>query len=272
MRKTPVFVISDRTGITGETLCHSLLTQFPQIKFDTKTVPFIDTTEKVEEVVFEINQAAKDSGSTPLVFTTLVLEEHNQLLKEADCKLFDFFGTFIGPMEQALGVQSSHSMGRTHGMVDIKKYSARISAVNYAVHCDDGLNPQDYDRADIILLGVSRSGKTPTSLYLALHYGLACANFPLTDDELLDLHFPESLENNKDKLFGLLIDPVRLQHIRQERRADSRYASLEQCRFEIEQAKKLYSRENIPYVDSTALSVEELAATIMHAKNLKRAV
>ncbi|MDC0948368.1 kinase/pyrophosphorylase [Gammaproteobacteria bacterium] len=266
----PVFVVSDRTGITGEMICNSLLTQFPGVEFEVLTRPFTDTEEKLRKRVAEIDSAAQASGQVPLVFTTLVHEADNAILKESRGELFDFFGMFLGPLEKVLDTPSSHSVGRTHGMVDARKYAERISAVNYAVHCDDGLNTGDYARAEVILVGVSRSGKTPTSLYLSLHYGIFAGNFPLTPDDLEELELPDALMRKKDRLFGLLIDPARLHQIRQERSPNSHYASLAQCRLEIRLATQIFERERIPYIDSTSLSIEELAATVIHKMGLTR--
>ena len=266
----PVFVVSDRTGITAETLSNSLLTQFPNVRFDVETLPFIDTAESVEETVEKIAAAASEHGIKPLVFTTFVDVSHRHALERAPAMFIDLFDTFIQPLELELGVESSHSIGRTHGVVDTQRYTSRISAINYSVHCDDGLNTRDYAQADVVMLGVSRSGKTPTCLYLALHFGVFAANYPLDEDDFERDRLPAPVLAHKDKLYALTIDAARLSQIRQERRGTSNYAALKQCAYEIKQAETLFKQHGIPIVNSGARSVEEISAIILQQKNLRR--
>jgi hypothetical protein len=270
MAVRPVFIVSDRTGITAETMSHSLLTQFPGIEFTTTALPFVDANDKVNEAIEQINAAGKRFGVRPLVFTTFVDDDLRASISRADGLVFDLFGTFLGPLEAELNHHSAHSVGRSHGVGDPARYTSRISAVNYAVHCDDGLNIGDYGRADVILVGVSRCGKTPTSIYLAIHFGLFCANFPLTGEDLEGNGLPAVLKAWKARLFGLTIDPVRLQQIRMERRRSGRYASLGQCRTEVRQAEALFRRHGIPFVDSSSSSIEELATTVIQRMSLHR--
>ncbi|GJL82097.1 MAG: putative phosphoenolpyruvate synthase regulatory protein [marine bacterium B5-7] len=270
MSNRPVFVVSDRTGITAEMMSHSLLTQFPNVKFDVTTLPFVDTDDKVSEVIKQINDAGEHTGVRPLIFLTFVDDAHRARLLDCGGVSFDLFGTFLDPLEQELDHKSSHSIGVSHGIVDPVKYTNRIGAVNYAVHCDDGLNVRDYPSADVILVGVSRAGKTPVSLYLAMQFGVHCANYPLTDHDLERSNLPPALEDYRDRLFGLTIRPERLQQIRQERRNSSRYASIQQCRYELSQAEQLYLRYRIPSADTTSLSIEEIATGIIQKLRLKR--
>ena len=265
-----VFVVSDRTGITAETLSHSLLTQFPGVRFRSVTLPYTDTPKKAREAAQQINQAFSDDGSRPLVFSTFVDDSIRLAVMESQGVFFDFFDAFIGPLEHELAIESSHSAGHSHGMVDIARYTSRISAVNYSVHCDDGINTVDYERADVILVGVSRSGKTPTCLYLALHFGLYAANYPLTEEDLDTGHLPAVLVSHRQKLFALTIDPLRLQQIRLERRGSGRYAQLKQCRSEVSQAEAMFRRERIDTVDSTSMSIEEISTTILDKKGISR--
>ncbi len=270
MQERTVFIISDRTGITAETMCHSLLSQFPGIQFNTVALPYVDSDDKVNAAVTQINACANDSAAKPLVFTTLVHDRQRATLRHANAVFFDLFDTFIEPLEKELGTESSQSTGQTHGLVDPQRYTSRISAVNFSMHCDDGLNTADYKRAAVILLGVSRSGKTPTCLYLALHFGIFVANYPLTDDEFEAGSLPKPLQKHKRKCFGLTIQPERLQQIRRERMANSRYAQLQQCQYEVQQAESLYRKEGIAYLNTTAMSIEEITTTIIQRMHLKR--
>lgn len=270
MAERTVFIISDRTGITVETLSHSLLTQFPTIKFMTVALPFVDSHDKAQEAVERINQVADTQGVRPLVFTTFVDDDLRSIVASGSGVFFDMFDAFIGPLEQELGVESSHTVGRSHGVVDPDEYTSRIGAVNYSMRTDDGVNMMDYDRAGLIIVGVSRSGKTPTCLYLALHFGIYAANYPITEDDLDRGRLPDQINQSRQKLFGLTIEPERLRQIREERRANSRYAQLRQCRYEVAQAETLFRREGIPYIDVTAMSIEEIGTTILHKARMRR--
>ncbi len=254
--------------MTAETICHTLLSQFPTVNFNQESLPFVDSLDKVEAAVGEINRAAASSGLAPLVFTTFVEEEYAVVLSRANARIFDLFDPFIGRMEESLGQKSSHQPGQAHGIANILQYNRRMSAVNYAMHCDDGLHTQEYGSADVILLGVSRSGKTPTCLYLALHFGFHVANYPLTQDDFVHGRLPESILVHRDKAFGLNIDASRLHQIRQERRPGSEYASLKQCREDVELARNLFERYRIQHCDSTSYSIEELGSTIKHQMGL----
>lgn len=251
-------------------MSHSLLTQFPDVKFDVATLPFVDTDDKVDDAIRQINEAGRESGMRPLVFTTFINDEHRGRLLGCDGVLFDLFGTFLDPLEQELEQRSSHSIGVSHGIVDPVRYTNRIGAVNFAVHCDDGLNVRDYGKADVILVGVSRVGKSPVSLYLAMQFGVYCANYPLTDNDIERSTLPAALKDYRERLFGLTIRPERLQQIRQERRNGSRYASMPQCRYEVAQAENVFLRNHLPTADTTSLSIEEIASRVMQQMRLKR--
>lgn len=264
-----VFFLSDRTGITVETLGHSLLTQFGDIHFNKHTLRFVDDPDKVRVAVDAINRSAQSDGTKPIVFSTLIDADARRRVAAADCVFFDFVDTFILPLETALGRPSSHMVGQTHGLTDAGGYSRRMDALNFTLATDDGQATRDYKLAEVIILGVSRSGKTPTCLYLALTYGLYAANYPLTQEDLEDLRLPTALTGARDKLFGLCIDPQRLHQIRQQRQPDSHYASLKQCQYEVRQAEALYRTLAIPTLTTTHMSVEEIATTILHRMNLR---
>ncbi len=262
-----VFFVSDRTGITAEGLGRTLLTQFTSVPFRHEVRRFVDTPEKARAVAAEINRASRESGQPAIVFATLIAEDTRAMVASADGLFLDFVDAFIGPLEQALGIKSSHMVGQSHGMVDATKYNLRMDAMNYALAADDGLNPQDYARADVIVLGVSRSGKTPTCLVLALSHGLYAANYPLTPEDLERVHLPGALAAHRPKLFGLTIHPARLHQIRRERRPEGSYSLLKQCEYETAQAEALYRKEGIRHLDATAMSVEEIATTILQQMN-----
>ncbi|MFI4918854.1 MAG: pyruvate, water dikinase regulatory protein [Legionellales bacterium] len=270
--KRYIFMLSDGTGITAETLGDSLITQFENIEFERLTIPYIDSIEKAQDVVVRINQTFDEQGIKPLVFMTLVNPEIRQQINTSKASIFDLFSTFIGPLETELHEKSSYTVGRTHGVANNKAYSHRMAAVDFALNHDDGIKTRGYDKADIIVIGVSRCGKTPSCLYMALQYGILAANYPFTEDDLIGLNLPESLKPYKKKLFGLTIDAHRLHQIRSERRLNSQYASIEQCRLEVGEVEVMYKNERIPYIDSTKFSVEEIATKILAAAGLQRRI
>lgn len=265
-----VFFVSDRTGITAETLGHGLLTQFESIPFVRVSLRFIDSIDKASGAAVRINEAAERDGVKPIVFSTLVDTPVRDVVAASRCVFFDLFDAFIEPLEQELGIQSSHAMGRSHAMASDGAYSQRIDAVNFALRYDDGATTHGYDRAEAVLLGVSRSGKTPTCLYLALRYGTYAANYPLTEDDMGNPRLPQILEPYRAKLFALTIRPERLHEIRSERRPGSRYASLKQCQQEVRQAEALYRAQSVPCLDTTHMSVEEIAASVIETVNARR--
>lgn len=269
-QKRTVFYLSDRTGITAETLGHSLLTQFDGIQWETVNVPFLDDIEKAEAVSVQINQAAERDHHRPLVFSTLLKPEILGVIKQADCRIFDFFETFIRSIEEELHQPFARMAGRSHGLQHHLSYFKRIAAINYVLAHDDGVNPRNFAEADIILIGVSRSGKTPTCLYLGLQYGIAAANYPLTPEDMSVMQLPGVLENVRSKLFGLTLSAAQLHFIRQERRPNSQYASLAQCQQEIQWQESLFRSCHIPYLDTTRISIEEISATLLNRCGLKR--
>lgn len=258
-----VFFVSDGTGITVETLGHSLLAQFPTSRLRQIREPFIDSIDKARACLTRISKARLDDGVRPIVFMSLVNPEVVALVTQGDALYLDMFDRFIVPLEQELGERSTHTIGRFHGVAESEDYKKRIEAINFTLAHDDGVTDADLEQADVILVGVSRSGKTPTSLYLALQYGVKAANYPLIPEDFERGKLPGSLEKHRGKLFGLSIDPERLRQIRQERRPESRYASLGNCHFEVDAAQKLMRREGIRWLDSTTKSIEEISATIL---------
>ncbi|HCA23730.1 MAG TPA: kinase/pyrophosphorylase [Pseudomonas sp.] len=268
--KRTAFFISDGTGITAETLGQSLLAQFENIQFSKLLRPYVDTVEKARDMVQQINAAAEKDAARPIIFDTVVNDEIRRELAKSQGYMIDIFSTFLAPLEQELGDGSSYSVGKTHSIQHNTHYKDRIDAVHYAMDNDDGARTHHYAQADIILVGVSRCGKTPSCLYMALQYGIRAANYPLTEDDMERLQLPKALKEHKHKLFGLTIDPDRLQGIRNERRPNSRYSSFAQCEFEVREVENLFRKENIPYINSTHFSVEEISAKILMQMGIER--
>jgi [pyruvate, water dikinase]-phosphate phosphotransferase / [pyruvate, water dikinase] kinase len=264
-----VFYVSDGTGITAETIGHSLLTQFVGVEFRTYRMPFVDTVEKAHKAAERIRLAGEQSGLRPIVVNTVVDSTLSGALVESGALMLDVFAPFIAPMEDELGVPRRPTVGRAHGMVDVSEYEARINATNYALSHDDGID-LDYREADLILVGVSRSGKTPTCLYLALQFGVKAANYPFTEDDLEGGQLPPKLRPHRRKLFGLTIDPERLRQVREARRPGSRYARIEQCRLEVTAAEQLFRQEGISSLSTTHTSIEEIASKILSSLGIDK--
>jgi len=271
-QKRTVYFLSDGTGITAQMLGHSLLTQFEGVEFTQVTLPFVDTVEKAEECLARIAAEASNGNGQPIVFSTLVNQEIRTVCRRANALFLDFFETFIDPLEAGLGLKSSHAIGRSHSAMDKKEYQQRIEAINFAMAHDDGASHRELAQADVILIGVSRSGKTPTSLYLAMQFGVKAANYPLIPEDFDRGEFPEALLANKGHLYGLTIAPERLHEIRRERRPGSKYADLENCRMEIREAEALMKREGVRCINSTSKSIEEIATTILRELKIQRQV
>jgi regulator of PEP synthase PpsR (kinase-PPPase family) len=271
-QKRTVYFLSDGTGITAQMLGHSLLTQFEGVEFSQVTLPFVDTIEKAEECVARITAEASNGNGQPIVFSTLVNQEIRTVCRRADALFLDFFETFIDPLEAGLRLKSSHAIGRSHSAMDKKEYQQRIEAINFAMAHDDGASHRELSQADVILIGVSRSGKTPTSLYLAMQFGVKAANYPLIPEDFDRGKLPDALEINRIQLYGLTIAPERLHEIRRERRPGSKYAELENCRMEIREAEALMRREGVRCINSTSKSIEEIATTILRELKIQRQV
>lgn len=257
-----VFFVSDGTGITAETFGHSVLSQF-ELRFRQVRLPFIDTMDKAYDAARKINEAFAADGQRPIIFSTLVKTDLSAVIRKSSGMHMDLIQTFVAPLEQELGVMSTHTIGRSHNIVDSEEYKNRIEAINYSLAHDDGQSHKNLSSADVILVGVSRSGKTPTSLYLAMQYGIKAANYPLIPDDFERDKLPSALYEFKNKIFGLSITPERLSEIRNERRAGSKYAAIENCRYEVNEAEKMMKREGIRWLSSTTKSIEEISTTIL---------
>jgi len=271
-RSTPsrtVFFISDGTGITAETMGHSLITQFAGVEFKQERLPFTDSVAKCELAVAAIDRAGISDGAPAIVFNTIVEPALCAVIRRSSGLVLDLFATFLAPMEEALGVAHRPTVGQAHGLANMARYEDRMEATNYALTHDDGISTEFKD-ADLILTGVSRCGKTPTCLYMALHYGVKAANYPLTPEDLDAARLPAFLRRCKDKLVGLTIDPQRLAQIRETRKPGSVYASLRQCRHEARAAEGLLRMEGVPLFETTHASIEEISSRVLLQLGLQR--
>ena len=263
MHNRSVFFVSDGTGITAETFGKAILAQF-EAKVRQVRLPFVDTVDKAHQAVRQINHAATVEGKRPIVFTTLVNMDVLKVIQEG-CQgmLLDMFGTFVNPLEMELGIKSNHRIGRFSDASKSQEYQDRIEAINFSLAHDDGQSNRDLEQSDVILVGVSRSGKTPTSLYLAMQYGLKASNYPLIPEDFERRQLPPALMAHKSKIFGLTIQPERLAEIRNERRPNSKYASIENCRHEVAEGEAMMRRTGIRWLSTTTKSIEEIATTIL---------
>lgn len=264
-----IFFISDGTGITAETIGASVLTQFEGVRFQSHRLPFVDDEAKAWGAVERIQATQEASGTRPIVVTTVMDAVLNDILAQSGALVLDVFEPFLAPLEKELGTKRQPRVGQAHGLVDRAKYEARIAATNYAMSHDDGV-ATSYEEAEVILIGVSRSGKTPTCLYMALHFGVRAANYPLIPEDLEKFELPERFQAHRHKLFALTIEPERLQQVREVRRPGSRYASLDQCQWEVVQAERLFRRESIPVVSTTDTSIEEIASKVLETLKIER--
>jgi regulator of PEP synthase PpsR (kinase-PPPase family) len=264
-----IFYVSDGTGITAETIGHSVLTQFDGVDFESYRIPFVDSEEKARAAALRIKTAYAQNGMRPIVVNTVIDPALSEVLADSGALMLDVFAPFIGPLETELGTKRSPRVGKAHGLTDFAEYEARINATNYALTHDDGIDV-NYADAEVILVGVSRVGKTPTCLYMALHYGVKAANYPLTEEDLERLELPKRLAPYRARLYGLTIDPQRLAQVREARRPGSRYAEIQQCRWELDQADRLFRRENIAVQNTTHTSIEEISSKILSQLDIEK--
>ena len=264
-----VYFLSNGTAITAETLGLSLLAQFPNHQFDTRTIPFVDSFEKAHAVTEEIDQLYNESGQLPIVICTMADPELIHIINQSKALVLDTFGDFLPRLEKVLAAQH-HQPGQSHRIVNPSLYDSRIDAIDFSMMHDDGGKTKNYNEADIILVGVSRSGKTPSCLYLALQFGLKAANYPITEEDMEMEDLPAPIKPYKDRLYGLTTDLNRLVNIRQTRRPNSRYSSMDQCRYELRAVEDMYQRHNIHYINTSAMSVEEISARIIKDTGLHR--
>lgn len=262
------YFVSDSTGITAETLGSALLANFPGVRFRRHTVPFVDSLDGARAVTAGIREVAAE-GAAPIVFTTVKSAQILAELESSGAVMIDLLGGHLRELEVSLGSTASEQLGQFHGVGDAERYFARMRAVEYAIEHDDGQSMRALDIADVIIIAPSRCGKTPTTMYLALQYGLLVANYPLTDDDFPADDLPRTVAKYATKCFGLTTTPLRLSQVRHERRPDSTYSSLAQCTLEIRRAEDLYRRNRVPFLNSSTKSVEEMSAVIMQSMRLR---
>jgi regulator of PEP synthase PpsR (kinase-PPPase family) len=264
-----VFYVSESTGITAETVGHSLLSQFDSLDYEQVYMPYINTEARARALTERMQEAADRDGVRPLVFSTMLDDNIRSILKGGNCYFLELFEIFVEPLSQELGIPPSRKSGRSHAITKPSSYTKRIEAINFAMANDDGVRPDNFSRSDVVLTGVSRSGKTPTCLYLAIHYGLRAANYPITEEDFERGGVPEALLECRDKLFALTIDARRLQLIREERRPGSEYASLVRCESDIRLAEGMFKQLQIPVLNTTSQSIEEISTHILKAVKSK---
>ena len=269
----PVFFLSDSTGISAETMGNALLIQFPGRQFERTLVPFISSVAEAREVVARLDAALDAGGPTPLVFTTAADDDVRRELRRTRCPMIDFFDLHMEHVEAVLGARGAHAAARLHGVGDVKRYNNRMQAIEYAIEHDDGQSLRALDKADVVLLAPSRCGKTPTSMYLALQHGMFVANYPLVDEDFTSTHaLPRPVAELGRLCFGLVTSPSRLSAVRNERRPGSRYASIEQCAFELRRARAMYEANDLPVIDSSTKSVEEMSTIILQTLRKNRPI
>ncbi|MEX2535128.1 MAG: pyruvate, phosphate dikinase/phosphoenolpyruvate synthase regulator [Trueperaceae bacterium] len=260
-----VYFVSDHTGVTAEMLGRSLLSRFDELEARLVTRSFIDSVDKARVLVAEINRSEHQA----LVVSSISLVEVRAEIEQSGALVLDLFGAFLDQLASFLKRDPHQRVGSLHGLKNIARYQERIDAVEFAVGTDDGLGTKYYDRADVILVGISRVGKTPTCLYLAMHYGLYAANYPLADEDFERHDLPVPLQPHRERLYGLTIDPLRLQQIREARRGGGEYASLPRCRFEVARSEALFRQLGLAHTNTTVVSVEEIAAGLMQDDRLE---
>ncbi|MGD8206861.1 MAG: pyruvate, water dikinase regulatory protein [Thiohalocapsa sp.] len=263
--KRTVYLVSESTGITAETLGHTLLSQFEGVDFERVYMPYIDTELRARALTRRMQEAYERDGARPIVFATMLDDDIARILQQGNCFYLELFERFVEPLSAELGVAPSRKSGRSHAITKPSSYTKRIDAINFAMANDDGVRPDNFRYADVVLAGVSRSGKTPTCLYLAMHYGLRSANYPITEEDFERRELPPELRQLNGRLYGLTIDPRRLQTIREERRPGSEYASLQRCRQDVRDAQTMLKRIGVTVLNTTNLSIEEISAQILRA-------
>lgn len=265
-----VFYVSDGTAITCETLGHVVLGQFSFIPNE-KTFPFVESEDKVADVIKEIEISYQRDGVKPLVFFSIVVPEIREMLLKAPAHGYDVLESIVQKVQDDIQMEPQPKMQRSRSVSkDSDTYFDRIAAIEYTLAHDDGITLKGLDEADIILLGVSRSGKTPTSLYMAMQFGLRVVNYPFIAEDVKMMRLLPEFEIHRHKLFGLTINPERLNEIRENRLSGSEYASTEQCKLELDTVEALFRREAIPYINTSSLSVEEITTRILERAGMKR--
>ncbi|MBU0482301.1 MAG: pyruvate, phosphate dikinase/phosphoenolpyruvate synthase regulator [Proteobacteria bacterium] len=254
-----IYYISDSTGIMITNLAQSMLCQFPEISFHEEKFPYVRSVKDAKKTLEYI--LAQSLGRRPIVFSTIMDQEVRNVFRSPEVEFFDVFDFLLEPLENCLEARALRVPGFSrHG--DNVTMARRVEAIHFCLDHDDGTRINEFDDADVILLGVSRSGKTPVSVYLATQFGLKAANFPLTVEYLSKLDLPDGVKRNRKRAVALTTTPEHLRGMREKRYPDSRYAKLSTCTEELTQAEQIFQREKIPIINSTGKSIEELATQV----------
>lgn len=264
MKKIDLHLISDSTGDTLEQVSKAALAQFPEIDPRRHYWPMIRTSHHMERIIPDIK------AKPGLIMFTLVNKDIENVLiaacKENNWPYISVLDGIIRELARHLGEKSIAQPGLQHEMNE--EYFRRIDAIQYTLHHDDGQSPGGLEDADVILVGVSRTSKTPTSIYIA-NRGLKVANVPMVPGCPL----PRELEENKGKFIVGLVNSVdRLVQIRRNRLLslkedkETDYVDEEAVKEEVREARRLFSRMGWPVVDVTRRSIEETAVAIINLK------
>lgn len=262
-----VYYISESTGILAEEMGKSLICQFPEISFNMENIPFIKTLEDARKAIEYI--LSRSGGRYPLVFSTIMDQELIAVLDISEVELFSFCDEYLGRLEHVLEAKPIRISGSARHLDD-STMGDRVKAIHYCIAHDDGSMLKDYDEAEVILLGVSRSGKTPISVYLATQMGIKAANYPLVAEDLDAYRLPPPIVRNKARAIGLSTDPKTLSFVRGKRYKDSNYAKMDTCKGEIHQANQIFLQYGIPIIVSDGRSIEETATQVAQLLSLKR--
>ena len=262
-----VYYISDSTGILITNLAHALLCQFPEINFHEEKFPFVRTVEEAEKILAYILKHS--SGRRPIIFSTITDPKVRQVLDSPEVEFFDAFDYFLQRLENSLEATALRVPGFSRH-IDHISMADRVEAIHFCLEHDDGTRVQEYDEANVIMLGVSRTGKTPVSVYLATQMGLKAANFPLTSEHLDVYQLPEHIRRNRKCAIGLTTTPELLHSVREKRYAGSKYAHFSTCREEIRKAEQIFERYQIPIVNTAGKSIEEIATQVTQEMGLSK--
>lgn len=262
-----IYYISDSTGILITNLGQALLCQFPEISFHEEKIPYVKTIKEAQKTLEYILD--KSRGRRPIIFSTIMDLEIRNLFRSPEVEFFDAFDYFLDPLEHCLEAKALRVPGFSrHG--DVLTMNKRVDAINYCLEHDDGTKVNEFDEADVILLGVSRAGKTPVSVYLATQMGLKAGNFPLTDEYLKEQRLPQSVVRNIKRAVALTTTPEMLRSIREKRYPDSKYAKIATCIEELQLAEEIFHHHKVPIISSAGKSIEEIATQVTQEIGLAR--
>jgi len=264
-----IYLISDSTGETIDRIFAALKAQFSNFEYELNHFSFTRTENQIQKIL----ENAKNKNN-PIILYTIVNSKLAKYLAEESQKkkipCFGVLGDLILNFSKILNQRASHEPSGQHVLDE--EYYQRIEAIQFTMNHDDGNLVNDINKSDIILLGVSRTSKTPTSIYLA-NRGYKTINIPL----VLNQKIPEGLTKNKSAcIIGLVADPERLADIRRNRVAIMKnpklkdYTNLDFIRKEVNDSKILFKKNNWPTIDVTRRSVEETAASILKIIEIKK--